>query len=282
MSSSPRVGVVGHVEWVEFAVVERLPLAGEIVHAREWFTEACGGGGVAAVQMTRLLGEAPFFTVVGSDAAGEAAADRLRALGVTLHAAVLDGPQRRGFTYLTDDHERTITILGERMVPSGADPIPWELVRELDGVYVTGGDAAAIRAARAARVVVATPRAAPGLVEAGIELDAVVMSATDVHEQGIAERLDPPPRLVVRTQGATGGEWRAIEGRTGAWQAVSPPGEPVDSFGCGDSFAAGLTMALAAGLDVDRALAYAARLGAAVLTGRGPYGARIEEIGPPR
>ena len=28
-----RVAVVGHVEWIELAVVERVPLAGEIVHA---------------------------------------------------------------------------------------------------------------------------------------------------------------------------------------------------------------------------------------------------------
>lgn len=276
-----RVGVVGHVEWVEFAVTDRLPRPGEIVHAREWFVEAAGGGGVAAVQMRRILGEAPLFTVVGSDEIGERAAVRLRELGVTLHAAVLDRPQRRGFTYLTDDHERTITILGERMVPSGADPIPWELVGELDGVYVTGGDAGAIRAARAARIVVATPRSAPGLLEAGIPLDALVMSATDAHEQGIAERLDPPPRLVVRTRGASGGEWQAFEGRTGTWAAAELADEPVDSFGCGDTFAAGLTMALAAGLDVEGALSYAARLGAAVLTGRGPYGARIEDVGPP-
>jgi len=27
------VGVVGHVEWVEFARVDRAPAAGEIVHA---------------------------------------------------------------------------------------------------------------------------------------------------------------------------------------------------------------------------------------------------------
>jgi ribokinase len=278
---TPRVGVVGHVEWVEFAVTDRLPRTGEILDAREWFIEACGGGGVAAVQIARLLGEAPFFTAVGSDAAGSAAAARLRERGVTVHAAVTDRPQRRGFTYLTDDHERTITIIGERLAPSGSDPLPWELVAGLDGVYVTAGDAAAIRAARAARVVVATPRAAPGLIEAGIELDVLVMSAVDAHEQGVAERLDPAPRLVARTRGAAGGEWQGRDGRAGRWAATEPPGPLMDSFGCGDTFAAGLTIALAAGRDVEAALAYAARLGAAVVAGRGPYGARIEDIGPP-
>ena len=276
-----RVGVVGHVEWVEFAVVERLPRPGEILNVPETFTEAGGGGAVAAVQMARLLGEAPFFTVVGSDDAGSRTVAALRERGVTLHHAVLDRPQRRGFTYLTADHERTITVIGERMVPEGHHPIPWELVGELDGVYVTGADAAATHHARAAKVVVATPRAAPGLIEAGIELDALVMSATDALEQGIAQRLDPAPRFVVRTMGGKGGEWVGHEGRTGTWQATKLGAPPVDSYGSGDSFAAGLTMALAAGLELDAALRYAATLGAAVLTGRGPYGAPIEEIGPP-
>ncbi len=275
------VGVVGHVEWVEFAVVDRLPRVGEIIHASEAFVEAGGGGAVAAVQMARLLGGAPFFTVVGSDALGRRAAARLRELGVTLHHAVLDRPQRRGFAYLTADHERTITVIGERMVPGGDDPIPWELTAALDGVYVTGGDAAAVRHARAAKVVVATPRAAPGLVEAGVGLDALVMSATDANEQGVVERLDPLPDLVVSTRGSRGGGWAARDGRTGSWHAAPLTAEPVDAYGCGDSFAAGLTMALAAGLEAGAALDYAARLAATVLTGRGPYGAPIEALGPP-
>ena len=49
-----RVAVVGHVEWVDFAVVPRLPRPGEILHAREHWEEAAGGGAVAAVQMAKL------------------------------------------------------------------------------------------------------------------------------------------------------------------------------------------------------------------------------------
>ncbi len=45
----------------------------------------------------------------------------------------------------------------------------------------------------------------------------------------------------------------------------------MDSYGCGDSFAAGFTYGLGAGLDVADALALAARCGAVCLTGRGPY-----------
>jgi len=31
-----RFAVVGHVEWVDFLTVPRVPLAGEIVHADKW------------------------------------------------------------------------------------------------------------------------------------------------------------------------------------------------------------------------------------------------------
>jgi ribokinase len=45
----------------------------------------------------------------------------------------------------------------------------------------------------------------------------------------------------------------------------------VDSYGCGDSFAAGLTYGLGAGMAPADALNLAARCGAVCLTGRGPY-----------
>jgi ribokinase len=87
--------------------------------------------------------------------------------------------------------------------------------------------------------------------------------------------------MVVRTRGGEGGEWAAHEGRTGTWQAAALPGAPVDSYGAGDSFATGLTLALGAGRSVDDALAYAARCGGMCMTGRGPYGADVSAIGPP-
>jgi hypothetical protein len=110
---TPRVGVVGHVEAVEFVVVDRHPRPGEVVHAREWFTEA------------------------------------------------------------------------------------------------------------------------------GVELDALVASAADGHEDADLGRRPRPPRVVIRTEGAAGGAWTASDGATGRWEATAPPGPAVDAYGCGDAFAAG-------------------------------------------
>jgi ribokinase len=277
----PLVGVVGHTEWVEFARVARVPRPGEIVHAGDAFAVPGGGGAVAAVQLRRLAGAATFLAALGEDGPAASTRRELERHGVTLHAAVRPRPHRRGWVFVDDAGERTITVIGERLVPHRDDPLPWAHLGDLDAVYLTGGDAGAIRAARAARVVVATPRALPALAEAHVELDALVASGNDPSERVADGLLDPPPRLVVLTRGGAGGEWTAAEGRTGTWQAAALPGEPVDSYGAGDTFAAALTLALGAGRSVDQALAYAARCGAVCMTGRGPYGADLGAVGPP-
>ncbi|HKE53256.1 MAG TPA: PfkB family carbohydrate kinase, partial [Actinomycetota bacterium] len=65
------------------------------------------------------------------------------------------------------------------------------------------------------------------------------------------------------------------EGRGGSYRPVAPPGPVVDTYGAGDSFAAGLTFALGRGLEVEDALALAARCGAWCASGRGPYGNQL-------
>jgi ribokinase len=269
-----RVGVVGHVEWVRFAVVARVPAPGQIVHARETFDEPAGGGAVAAVQLRKLAGAALFLTALGDDAAAARVAGRLGALGVELHAATRPAPQRRTFTFLDDAGERTITVLGERIVPWREDPLPWDALARLDGVYLTGGDAGAVRAARAARVLVATPRALDALAGARIRLDVLVRSATDPGEAYEPGMLDPPPRFVVSTRGALGGAWTGET--SGSWSATPLPGPPRDAYGCGDSFAAALAFGLGAGMPMADAIDLAARCGAACLCGRGPYAGQLE------
>ena len=54
------------------------------------------------------------------------------------------------------------------------------------------------------------------------------------------------------------------------------PGPIVDAYGAGDSFAAGLTYGLAAGMTPADAVALASRCGAAALTGRGAFAGQLE------
>jgi ribokinase len=266
-----RVGVVGHVEWVEFLRVPHVPAAGEIVHASQVFEHAAGGGGVASVQLRKLAGACTFFTALGSDELGKRAAADLERHGVDLQLAWRDESQRRAVTFLDDAGERTITVLGDREVPRGSDPLPWDALASFDAIYLTGGDEDAVRAARQARALVATSRALPVLQSSGVEVDALVGSGSDPAERYRPGDLDPPPRAVVMTAGARGGtiEQLGEEGQTFA--AAELPGPIRDAYGCGDSFAAGLTYGLGAGMDIREAVSLAARCGAHCMTGHGPY-----------
>jgi ribokinase len=270
-----RTAVLGHVEWVEFARVERLPAPGDILHASDWWEEPAGGGTVAAVQLHRLAGHCAFFTALGKDAVGKRAHLEIEGLGPRVEAARRRAPTRRALTLIDDTGERAITILGDRLQPTAADPLPWGELDGADAVYVCATDAAALRLARRARVVVATSRVSPLLAGAGVRLDAVVGSGSDPAEGVDASALSPPPDLLVRTEGERGGTFVTADGREGRYEAAPTPGPVVDAYGSGDCFAAGLAFGLASGMGADDALALGARCGAWCVAGRGPYSSML-------
>ncbi|MDP9223397.1 MAG: PfkB family carbohydrate kinase [Actinomycetota bacterium] len=270
-----RVAVVGHVEWAEFARVEHLPSPGDIVHAQEWWEEAAGGGSDAAVQLAKLAHGATFFTAVGDDDTGHRAIDELEEKGLRVHAQFLPEPTRRALTHIDAAGERTITIIGRRLAPRSTDPLPWHELDDTDAVYVTAGDIGALRLARRARVVVATARILPLLRRAQIELDAVVGSSMDPAESYRPGDLTPSPRLVVLTAGERGGTFFERDRSPVAYAGVTPARPVVDRYGAGDSFAGGLTYGLGTGLGPAEAVELAARCGAAVVTGRGPFEAQL-------
>jgi ribokinase len=135
----------------------------------------------------------------------------------------------------------------------------------MDAVLFISGDVDALRRARRAPVLTATARDLETLRRAGVSLDALIGSGEDEAEVYHAGDLDPEPELVVTTSGGLGG-WMQPGG---PYTAAPLPGVREDSYGCGDSFMAGLTYALGAELEPAEAVAFAARCGAAALTGRG-------------
>jgi ribokinase len=263
-----RAAVLGHIEWMEFVPVDEVPGAGEIVHADDSWEEAAGGGSVAAVQLSKLADSVDFFTALGNDVTAERARTELAERGIAVHATAVDAPQRRGFTFVDEGGERTITTIGRKLHPRGHDDtLPWHELAKCDCVYICAGDADALLLARRARVVVATARELATLRQASVELDALVSSGKDEAERYHTGQLDPEPRLVVTTSGALGG-W-AQPG--GPYNAAPLPPDPQDAYGAGDCFAAGLSFALAAGLEGLDALDFASRCGAGALAGRGVH-----------
>ena len=100
--------------------------------------------------------------------------------------------------------------------------------------------------------------------------DVLIGSRTDPGEQFDLSRLAVQPDHVVVTDGRRGG--------TG-YEPVEPPGPVVDAYGAGDTFAAGVTYGLAAGMPLSDALRFAATQAAEVVTWRGAYPSRDGEGG---
>lgn len=263
-----RAAVVGHVEWIEFLPVERVPMPGEIVGTLEAWEETGGGGAVAATQLSLLADSVLFFTALSTDEHGRKALAELEERGVEVHAARIEAPQRRGIVYVDEVGERTITTIGPKIGPRGHDDsLPWHELARCDAVYFCAGDVDALVAARRARVLCATARELQTLTRASVELDVLVGSGKDEAEMYRAGELDPDPKLVVTTSGALGG-W-AQPG--GPFTAAPLPEPRSDAYGAGDCFAAGLMFALAAGLETQDALGFAARCGAGALAGPGVH-----------
>lgn len=272
ISSLPplRLAVVGHVEWMEFLAVDQLPHPGTIGHALRTLQEPAGGGAVVAVQMARLQQQpVHFFTAIGRDSVGEACVKRLEDLGLVVHVAWREAPTRRGISLVDGEGDRAITVIGERLTPSLDDDLPWEALGECDGLFVTAADVPLLKACRAAAVLAATPRVRlPVLQKAGVSIDALIGSGLDPGELVDPDQLNPAPHTMIRTEGAAGG--LSLPG--GRYEPAPLPGPMVESYGCGDSFAAGVVTGLAARWTLANAIALGAQCGAACATRFGPYG----------
>lgn len=263
-----RVAVIGHVEWVEFLRVDGSVQPGAVLRANAGFGEAAGGGGVAAAELARLAGRCELYTAVGEDDVGRAVAPALAAVGVDVRAQVRRLPHRRATTLIDPTGERTIVVIGPAQHARG-DELPD--LGEVDAVYFCKGDAAALRAARAASTLVATARVLDVVRESGVRLDALVHSAADPAERYEPGDLAVPPWLVASTDGARGGRWKTLAA-VGHWAPADLPGTPKDAYGAGDSFAAALTFALATGHDPQSAVDFAAVRGAAAICRLGAHG----------
>ncbi len=256
-----RVAVVGHVEWTEFVLVDEMPGPGEIATGLDFWAVPAGGGAVVAAQLAKLAGACELFTAFGDDEIGHGSFDYLRAIGITVCPEWF-GQTRRAFTHVDRHGERTITTVGPKLRPHGPPSFAG-----YDAVFFVSGEVAALVRAREARFLAATPREIPTLLTGGVRLDLLVGSANDPGEryEGGLE-----VGIFCRTEGVHGGR---VNGSR--YQAVTPPGPIEDTYGAGDSFAAALCFALARGDSLADAVDLAARAGAAVVTGKGPFEAQI-------
>jgi ribokinase len=265
-----RVAVVGHTEWVDFIRVARQPPRGGIAEGERLRQHAAGGAVVAAAVLAQLGAEVHLYTALAGDDRADRALHELRGRGIVVHAARRPGPTRYVFTTLEDGGERTIVTVGPRHAPTLGDALDLTALRAADGVYATAGDAGLLAEAGRSGSLVVSPRIGPPeAFTAQTGIAAAVFSASDAGETSALAGWAQVAGLLVATEGSDGGHWREGDGRPadrGRWAAAPLPGPPRDSYGCGDSFAAGFTFGLAGGGTVADAAACGARCGARTLT----------------
>jgi ribokinase len=252
-----RLAVIGHIEWVTFAHAPFVPKPGEIVHLTDPLAQPGGGGAVTAVALRRMGAEVTFYTAIGSDGRARAPLERH---GLRLEAAARPEPQTEVLALVDPAGERTLYVVGENDAARAGDPLDWDALAGMDGVYFTGYDPETLRMARRARVLVVTARRFDVLAESGVRVDALVGSGKDRGERFDLARLAQQPDHVIVTDGPRGG--------TG-YRAAAVPGPVVDTYGAGDTFVAGVLFGLASGWPLDRSLSHAAARAAEALTWRG-------------
>ena len=269
-----RVAVIGHVEHITLGRVPRVPGPGEIAHATDLRAFPGGGGGIAFFQLVKSPGEVHLFTALGADEAAAQVRARLEATPARIHTAARPAPHTRDLVLITPEGERTIVVLGEPLHPQRRDPLPWEVLASCDAAYFTAQDPEALRAARAARLLVVTARRRAALIASGVRADIVVGSAADPREASSLADYPVRPGALVMTEGAAGGHIETAEG-TRRFAGAPATAAHGGSYGAGDSFAGALTWYAALGLSLDEACARAALHGAAVLGSLEPTEAQL-------
>ena len=266
---SLRMAVVGHVEWVTFVGLDNLPQPGTVGHANWTKEEPAGAGAVIAVTMSKLLSTpVDFFTALGKDEIGEKSNQRLKQLGVKTHVAWVDQPTRRGISFVDQHGDRAITVIGDRLEPKSTDKLPWEIFSNINGVFVTATDSKGLENCRKASVLLATPRLTVAVIEKSkIQLDCLIGSAYDQNEKVDTNQLSKKPKLVIKTEADEG--CRVMPDKR--YKAVRLSEPVIDTYGCGDTFAAAFSLALTAEWDIHQAISYAAHYGAHCALIKGPY-----------
>ena len=261
--------MVGHVEHITLGRVPALPGPGDIAHLEEVTLFPGGGGGVAFHQLARSPAEVHLFTAFGDDEAGAWVEARVSATGAAIHGARRRAPHTRDLVMITPEGERTIVVVGQPLHPEATDPLPWELLGQMDAVYFTAQDPELLRLGRQARQLVATARRRLSLIASGVAADVVLGSRADPRERCTLADFPVSPTALVMTEGPAGG---VVERASGSQRFSAPRVAQVvgGAYGAGDSFAGALTYHLARGLDVAEAATRAAHHGAAVLAGLDP------------
>ena len=263
------LAVVGHVEWINFLRVDQLSKPGVISHSEKSLEYPAGGGSIIAKTLSELtLNQIHFFTALGNDDYGDRCFKILSNMGIKLHVAWRDKPTRRGFSMIDSQGERAITVIGERLAPNYRDNLDWDILKKMDGIFITASDSEIFKMARSASILCTTPRVGINTInKSNVSLDGLIGSNLDPGEEFSFSELLVKPKYTIKTEGEKGG----IIFPGGRYEALKNKDRKVDSYGCGDSFAAGILYGMASNWDIDKSLNLAKVIGRDSSEFFGPY-----------
>ena len=264
-----KFAVIGHIEWINFLEVDQLPEPGLISHSTKSLEFPAGGGSVIAKRLRELTNsEVHFFTALGNDFYGNQSFKILEKMGIKLHVAWRKKPTRKGFSLIDSNGERSITIIGERIAPTHKDNLDWSILKKMDGIFITAADVQIFKRSRIAKILCSTPRVGLNIInESKIMLDGLIGSNLDPGEAFSLNELSSMPKFVIKTEGEDGGI--VIPG--GRYKAAENKSNKVDSYGCGDSFAAGILYGLSSDWNIEQCLNLAKIMGRNCSEHFGPY-----------
>ena len=90
--------------------------------------------------LARMGADVTFFTSLGPDT--DAGSDHREPWRGGSRRAKRAKPQTRVLAVVDPNHDRTLFVIGENDHPTADDPLPWDELAEMDGVYFTGQDPA--------------------------------------------------------------------------------------------------------------------------------------------
>tara|TARA_B100000989_G_scaffold249443_1_gene197050 strand:- start:350 stop:1216 length:867 start_codon:yes stop_codon:yes gene_type:complete len=261
--------VVGHVEWINFLKVDQMPKPGVISHTEKSLEFPAGGGSIIAKTLSELtVNQIHFFTALGNDDYGNKCFKILSNMGIKLHVAWRDKPCRRGFSLIDSKGERAITVIGERLAPNYKDKLDWDILKKMDGIFITASDSEIFRMARSASILCTTPRVGLNTInQSNVLLDGLIGSNLDPGEVFSFSELLLKPKYTIKTEGEKGG----IIFPGGRYKALKNNRPKVDSYGCGDSFAAAILYGMASKWNIDKSLNLAKIIGRNASEFFGPY-----------
>jgi ribokinase len=267
--------------------VDRRPAAGETVLGSDVVTHPGGKGANQAVAAARLGARTALLARVGDDPHGRLLGDSMRAAGVDT-AGLLTGGAPTGVALITVDPSGDNSIVvspgaNARLSPedvraagellAAARVVSLQLEIPLDTVAAV----AAAVAGTGARVVLNPSPPAPLPAEVLAACDPLVVNehearfllgadAGDTPESWATGLLALGPRSMVVTLGAAGA---LVADPAGNVRIPSLPVKAVDTTGAGDAFTGALAWRLGAGDDLETAVRFAVRVGAAAVTKAG-------------